>query len=255
MAGRRGRPPNSQRRIDTTVGNNVSTGDSVAGESGRDPDSAESTGPATYTIAGTEIGSTEPVAGTQTAVADATGDGTARRRGRPPGSTAKAKTAPINISGIETLLLGISKTLAAATGIEELDLEGDAHNIAKAYADVALYYPILALDPKIAAIANLGSTVAIVAGAKWATYKLRKHNEHGSRVSQHRAAPAFAETATARQADNTPPVQQMNGAINGVDLNKPAPRDVPPDIRTGEIPGVGRIEFGPDHPLVGVKRH
>jgi hypothetical protein len=156
-----------------------------------------------------------------------------RGPGRPRGSSnSKIK---LDISGIETLLLGLHQSLAMVTNIPELGMNRDeAAQIAKAYRDAAEYYPILALDPKIAATLNLGTTVAIVYGSKILAYRMRQ--------SMNTAPSAVQQTTPLRAMPTTP-----SGPINGVDTNAERPKDIPKELRTGIIPGIGAIEFPPGH--------
>jgi hypothetical protein len=136
-----------------------------------------------------------------------------------------------------------------------LDLgEQDARLLAKAYADVAAIYPILALDPKIAAVANLGSTIAVIGFARYTAYKFRRHNERGQRTAQTVPRPAAQPTPA---PPTEPPPNAFDQQINGVDYNaKKQAQDLPPAIRTGIVPGIGNIEFPADHELVrGNRKH
>lgn len=75
-----------------------------------------------------------------------------RRRGRQPGSRNKEKTAQIDITRLEGLLIAIHLGLAQATQSPEFFLEAEeATSLAKATADVARYYPtaVALLDGKI----------------------------------------------------------------------------------------------------------
>lgn len=164
------------------------------------------------------------------------------RRGRPPGSGGKASS--IDISGVEKLLLGIHSTLQLVTGAQEFALSNDeARELAKAYADVAKYYPSLTLDNRYSAIATLGAQVSIIYGSRIMAYRMRLASEKRSQGTQQRAS----QPAPAQQPV---PVEQMNGVATPPAKAEPVSKE----LRTGEIPGVGNIEFPPDHPLMGGRR-
>ena len=78
-------------------------------------------------------------------------------------------------------------------------------------------------------------------------------NERG--VRQVRTQPAAVQpmqNPVAREGEIIPPVNQFNG----VDYTAKRKADVPSDVRTGEIPGLGKIEFPEDHELVrGNRKH
>lgn len=194
-------------------------------------------------------GYTEPVptfaAGTDTGTINT---GTPRKRGRPPGSTNRAKEVPLSVSGIETLLLGIHTTLLHATGAPEFELSPEeANQLSKAYCDVALHYPSLALAPNVAAIVNLGTTVSIVYGSRFAAYRMRRAMEK----TQRRSSPlAAAPTATSPAAPAGPSQHLMPQPeyVNGNPRQEP--RTMPQEMRRSTIPGVGDIEFPPDHEIL-----
>jgi hypothetical protein len=130
------------------------------------------------------------------------------------------------------------------SGIAELSLNNDeAAQLAKAYGDAAEFYPFLNLDPKIAATLNLASVVSIVYGSKLLAYRLRRSMNasasQGTRgiVSSHPYSPSGPVLSPAN--------------VNGVDLNPPKVRELAPDMRVGEIPGVGKVTFPEGHELGG----
>lgn len=129
------------------------------------------------------------------------------------------------------------------TGIQEFDLTSqEAREIASAYADVAKHYPAVAIDPKHQAVVNLISAVSIPVGARIVMYKMRKAQERRERAAQAGQTP--------RPASMTPPPSN-NPQGEPPDTRPPVTKE----LRTGEIPGVGTIEFPPEHPLMGGKRH
>lgn len=68
---------------------------------------------------------------------------TQKRRGRPPGSRNKASGVPLDLGGIEAILLSIHTALAALTKNPKLCLtEAEAKDLAKASANVARHYNV-----------------------------------------------------------------------------------------------------------------
>ena len=188
-------------------------------------------------------GSIEPVGSPETGSNGETGE-IKRGRGRPPGSRngagTKAKAAPLNISGVEKVLLGIHTTLQAAFSIPELELsKEEASEMAKAYSDVAVFYPKLLLSDQVAATFNLLSVTAIVYGSRISAWRFRKSMER-------KQPPPPRPDAALRAA---PPAPSPGEAP------REQPRKVPDEARVGEIPGVGNIVFPADHELMGGKKH
>ena len=195
-----------------------------------------------------EAGFTAPVSGpvdpgpgsTQEALS---GEEPKRGPGRPRGSSNRPK---INVTGVETLLLGIHQALHTMTGVPEFDMNRDeAAQLAKAYEETAQFYPVLNLDPKLAATLNLVSVVSIVYGSKLLAYRLRRS------LAPRRAAPAAPVPAKAGFVPTQPPAPD----INGVDFNAPKPPEMKPEMRVGEIPGVGKVTFPEGHELGGLGKH
>lgn len=185
-----------------------------------------------------------------------TADTIARKRGRPAGSRNAAKASPGDITGIEKLLLSCHKMLAAS--MPEWDMDSDeAHQIAVAYNDVANYYPIMRLPGNVSALVTFAGVVGVSYGSRIAATRFRVMAERG-----HRPAPrdVTAQRAPQNQQpmpdNNMPMPPQPDQQINGVDYNAMNSRpDVPAELRTSNIPGVGPVEFPADHPLVSGKRH
>lgn len=167
-----------------------------------------------------------------------------RRRGRPPGGgTRNESRAPVAISGIEKLLLGIHTTLAASLSIPEFEMDqAEASEIAKAYADVAEYYPVLKMSGETAALVNFASIVGVNYGARFMAFKMRRSLEKRAARSQPQQAPMPQDVQMPVGPPRVP---------NAAPATKPT---VTNDVRTGEIPGVGAIEFPQDHPLMGGKK-
>lgn len=247
-------------KADTTGpdGNSPDTGD-IAGETvgaGKSADAKPgpryrrptADDPATVNPASASGGYTDAIGGRSDSDANftivGTGDASAsdteprRGRGRPPGSKTRAKIpsgAPLDISGIEKLLLGIHTSLARLVPEAELS-SSEAHELASAYADVAQYYPILRLPDKWAAIINFGTQVAMVYGSRFAAWRIRM-------LTTPQPTPRERTEQTLKQVFEVPP--NPNPGTNGATRRPPAA-----DVRTGEVPGVGNVEFPPDHPLI-----
>lgn len=224
----------ASRTDESTGESNLKSSDAKEDETVFDPTTAEG-------------GHREPVAGPfDTPAQPETPDETPvageprRKRGRPPGSSNRApKVLPINVSGVEQLLLGIHTTLFMATSIPELELsENEAREIAKAYNEAVKHYPILNVDPKHAALLNLGSVLSITYGSRVIAWKART-----------------AKPSTQRSQSAAPP--QPQNTMNGQSPPMPSELQQPsaPKVNVGEIPGVGNVEFPPDHDLVRGRRN
>lgn len=112
-----------------------------------------------------------------------TGSGPARRkRGRPPGSgggTQKAASGslPLNVNGVEKILLSIHTIAAASLQTPELILdEKEANEIAKALSGVAAQYDV-GMSPKTAAWTNLAMVMGAAYGPRAIGIYVRKSTE------------------------------------------------------------------------------
>lgn len=115
----------------------------------------------------------------------------------------------------------------------------EAREISLAYSDVAKFYPALAMPPHVAAITTFASIIAVNYGARIMAFKMRRSMEKRRMPVQ--AAPQPAPVTMPHN-----PAQPPNPETGEID-RKPV---LTKDIRTGEIPGVGTIEFPSDHPLL-----
>lgn len=165
-----------------------------------------------------------------------------RKRGRPPGSgstTSKTRPIPLNVTGLEKLLVGIHGGLAIMSGRSEwsLDTENklfdgktEAEFLAQSSADVARHYGGIA-DQKTLDWMNLIQCLAIVYGTR--IYAIKSSPKAPRVVSpplaQRTASPSPQHHRT------PPPVNEFNGAT-------------PPES-VGNVPGIGDVQFPPDHPL------
>lgn len=171
-----------------------------------------------------------------------------RGRGRPPGSgKSKATQVPLNVSGLEKLLVGIHGGLAILSGRMEWTLDtaptpafdgkSESEFLAHSIRDVAAHYGSGMFDQKTLDWMNLTQCLATVYISR--IYVIR----NSPRV---RAAPPQGPQAVRpgpapsvhRDHATPPPVNEFKP--NGVD---------PAKANVGEIPGIGGVEFPPDHPL------
>lgn len=119
----------------------------------------------------------------------------------------------------------------------------EAREISRAYADVAEYYPAMKLSGETAALMNFIGVLGMSYGSRVMLYRMRRKEE---RKSSPKEPPQSSKPAPI----HTTPVPENSFG--------PAPETKPPvtqEMRTGEIAGVGHIEFPPDHPLMGGRRH
>lgn len=103
-----------------------------------------------------------------------------RKRGRPAGSGArKAAKNPVNVSGIEKLLLSTHGLLAHVAKTPELALdEAEASALAVAIADVSQHYDVLSrVSAEGVAWVNLMQAIGMVYGPRVIAYKMRKTAE------------------------------------------------------------------------------
>lgn len=118
---------------------------------------------------------------------------------------------------------------------------GEAPEMAQAILDVAKHYPVRGLDDKMIAWFNLSQIVVIGYGSRIMAVRARHAAERGKMVRPQQAPPTMAPSPSARAG-----VQEANGVVQPE--MKPA-QPLPADARTGEIAGVGNIEFPEGHPL------
>lgn len=126
----------------------------------------------------------------------------------------------------------------------------EAKDLAGAYAELATHYPSLLLPAKTSAITNFGAQLTMIYGTRLAIWRMKRAMN--------------APTPAPRQAPQQPPmpqpspVMQAPSGINGASAPNQQPpmetREVPPEMRRAEIPGVGAIEFPEDHPLAGGRK-
>lgn len=169
-----------------------------------------------------------------------------RRRGRPRGSTnaPKAKALPLNVTGLEKLLVGIHGGIALLTGRMEfaLDTESkifdgltEAEFLAKSIKDVSAHYGAV-LDQKSLDWMNLVQCLAIVYGGRF--YAIRST----PRAPKSPRQPTPQEAARTHRA--TPPGQMH--VTPAPTNNFVSPED---DAGTVHVAGVGAVQMPDDHPL------
>lgn len=157
-----------------------------------------------------------------------------KRRGRPPGSINKTKPVPANVTGIEKTLYGIHQMLGAIFAPELAIAEDDAKELAASIHAVNRHYNVKMFDEKSQDWLNL----ILVAGAMY-----------GSRAvairDRRRAARTVRPIIPRAQSENPVPGNPAPPPAGSQILDK--------ELRLGQIPGLGNIEFPPDHPLA--RRH
>lgn len=167
-----------------------------------------------------------------------------RGRGRPRGSgTTKAKALPLNVTGLEKLLVGIHGGIALMSGRMEfaLDTESkifdgltEAEFLAKSIKDVTAHYGTV-LDQKTLDWANLIQCLAIVYGGR--LYAIRSTPRAPKAVRQ----PTPQQTAQTHRA--APPGQVHHTTVPANNYNG---NDDPGAV---DIAGVGTVQLPDDHPL------
>lgn len=247
----------SPRSGDSTDGNDsgaaIADGGNadIGGGNGIGAITIEPAGPATVepeTVA-TEPGQSEPA------------DQPRRRRGRPPGSgnstgtgERKAKPLPLNVSGLEKLLLGIHGGMAMLTRRAEWSLDSDqklfdgkaeSEFMAQSIADVARHYGGIA-DQKTLDWLNLLQCLAMVYGTRVYAIAMtpkakpvRQAQPHEFRATQQ---PQFHMNGA---VEPQPRATDFSKMPNAFDQSEPAPEGS--GIAT--IAGIGEIELPDGHPL------
>lgn len=156
------------------------------------------------------------------------GQSVKRTRGPYKPRAAKEKQIPINVNGLEKLLVGIHATLALIVQAPEMALDTEAKDfdgkteaefLAASIKDVAAHYRVEWMDQKSIDWLNLAQCCIIVYGGRF--YAMRESRRAARPV---KAAPIVQTTATPRG--------------NGMDRDNVA-----------DIPGIGPIEFPADHPM------
>lgn len=169
-----------------------------------------------------------------------------RGRGRPRGSTnaVKAKALPLNVTGLEKLLVGIHGGIALLTGRMEfaLDTESkifdgltEAEFLAKSIKDVSSHYGAV-LDQKTLDWANLIQCLAIVYGGRF--YAIRST----PRAPKSPRQPTPQEAARTHRAS---PPGQMH--VTPAPTNNFAPSG--DEAGRVEVAGVGSVQIPDDNPL------
>lgn len=129
--------------------------------------------------------------------------------GTPIGSS--ARSAAVDLSGVEKILVSLHGHVAAFTKIIEFRLSSEeAHDLVTCAASVAEQYDAR-IDPKTAAWINLGTTVCTVYGMRIAAYKIRKSMGEKLVLTTHgpRDIPTYEPAKNVRPVENAP---KPNGA-------------------------------------------
>lgn len=185
-------------------------------------------------------------------IAAGSGDGTAgkRRRGRPAGSSNKNKAIPVNVAGLEKLLVGTHAMLAAMTSVPELALDteekifdgkAEATYLAESIKAVTDHYKVEIFDDKTIAWFMLAQCTMVVYAPRF--YAWRERSRAARRGAPTPPVVRSQEAATVVRTEQAP--QRSNGAA-------PVPD---PAMRRGEVAGIGTVEFPPDHPMMGGPKH
>lgn len=173
-----------------------------------------------------------------------------RKRGRPPGSGTKDKALPLNVKGIEKLLVGIhagiavlasSPTFALETSEKEFDGKTESEFLAQSIADVARHYNPRVFDQKTMDWANLIQCLGLLYGPRLYMMREERRARHAKPVSPARPMgprPHNPQPAADRAA---------NGGMNG--HQTPIPQNEfrsTKEVFTGEIAGVGSVQLPDD---------
>jgi hypothetical protein len=104
-----------------------------------------------------------------------------KRRGRKPGTTNKAKTAQVDLSSVEALLLTVHTGLSVVLKAPEFELtEEEAHKIAEAGTRVSRHYNMTATAKSID-FANLMIVLGTAYGSRFMAMKMRRDMERDER--------------------------------------------------------------------------
>jgi hypothetical protein len=144
---------------------------------------------------------------------------------------------------LEKSIYAVHLTLSKFIPECELDHD-DSKQLAEAYAEVARHYPNLELPAKYLAIGTLVGVTAGIYGPRFGAWKMRRAMERPRR------GPTAPQSPTSPTAPSQHLMPQADYQVNGHEAPRQQPREVPPELRRSEIPGVGTVEFGEDHPLV-----
>ena len=146
-------------------------------------------------------------------------------------------------------MIGVHSALAWAANAPEFALDTmEANEFAKATKELMDHYPdqMRWLDGKTGAWINFSQTALVIYGSKLTALKMRRAAQRPRAV----VVPIRAESAQQPVMQGSPrPMPQPAPLAETMNGNSGDAAPVPLDVRTGEIPGVGLVEFPPDHPL------
>jgi len=179
-----------------------------------------------------------------------------RRRGRPPGSgNKKAGAYPLNVRGLEKLLVGIHGGIAMLvsspgfsldTRSQIFDGKTEAEFLAQSIADVARHYNPKVFEQKTIDWTNLIQCLALVYGPR--IYNIRA-DMRANKARHVNPKPSFNygpkpvdPQPAANRAANGHQTPSHSTPVPPNDFSRPNEHD----LRTGHVPGVGDIEVPPE---------
>jgi hypothetical protein len=220
-------------------------------------DNAGNVGGTTETVVATDIdpatvtGSAEPI-GDDHRDGDLGGSGpeqpAKRGRGRPKGSGTKDKALPLNVKGIEKLLVGIhagisviasSPSFALDTESKDFDGKTESEFLSQSIADVARHYNPRVFDQKTMDWANLIQCLALLYLPRFYMLKEERRAARAKTVNPSPARPAGPRPVN--------PQANADRAANG--HSTPVPTNEfrsAKEVFTGEIPGIGSVQLPDD---------
>jgi len=170
-----------------------------------------------------------------------------RGRGRPRGSGggSKDKALPLNVVGLEKLLVGIhgglamllsSPGFALNTDQKVFDGKTEAQFLSQSVADVARHYNPKIFDQKTMDWSNLIQCMALIYGPR--VYNIR-HDRAMAKARNVNPSPG-------RQAGPRPvdPQARADRAANNGETNRATP--VPENVFRGQVAGIGEIDLPSD---------
>jgi len=124
--------------------------------------------------------------------------GAGRKRGRPAGAGNRAKTAAVDVNGVESILFSIHLALASLTSTPELTLDpAESKALAQAAANVARHYDMPGMSQVMVDWGNLIVVAATCYGSRLMAVRLRHAKE--------------AEARKAARVGNDASVQPLKG--------------------------------------------
>lgn len=138
----------------------------------------------------------------------------------------------------------VSPALALDSTSKDFDGKSEAGFLAQSIVDVARHYNVGVLDQKTVDWLNLLQALGLVYGTRLFAMRAMR--------PARKAAPAAPPFPAPPPAQHHPQAQATSDGIppfgRDITQERPAPASET-EVRTGEIPGVGKVEFPADHPL------